>query len=316
MPNPITIDAHMDTPWLQTKVVSSGFPHFSYRVGHESSMFTVKKAKEGGLKAAIFALYLSDNWQDSNGLVDVNAEINRQVTRLKMDLGLTVHSTVAGVRAANASGPFFPCMMGLEGGRLIHGSLARLSDLASKGIKYLTLTHNRNTDWADSATDSVLHGGLTIFGKKVVKECEILNVLVDVSHSADSTFYDVVSAATKPVIASHSGCRSLVKQPRNLTDEMIKLIAQSGGIVCIPYAKRFIGHYRVYDHIRHIIDLVGVDHVGIGSDLDGAQLVPQVESVADWKAVVIDDLMDNDHSSNDIGKILGENLLRVLGASE
>lgn len=316
MPNPITIDAHMDTPWLQTKVVSSGFPHFSYRIGHESSMFTIKKAKAGGLKAAIFALYLSDNWQDSNGLAAVNVEINKQISRVKMDLGLTVHSTVAGVRAANASGPFFPCMLGLEGGRLIQNSLVRLSGLATLGIKYLTLTHNRNIDWADSATDSPLNGGLTTFGKKVVQHCENINVLVDVSHSADSTFYNVVSTATKPIIASHSGCRSLVKQPRNLTDEMIKKIAASGGIVCVPYAKRFIGHYRVYDHIRHIIDLVSVDHVGIGSDLDGAMLVPEVESVADWKAVVIDDLIGDGHSPSDISKILGENLLRVLGASE
>jgi len=291
---------------------------FYLREGHEQSLFTIDAAHEGGLKAAIFALYLSDVWQDAHTEAEAFEELRIQRNRLINGFRVLFPNPNHNfnlehfLQDVNDAPDWFPVLLGLEGGRLIHNSLDRLKTYAEWGIRYLTLTHNRNTNWADSATDFEHIGGLSGFGRDVIKKCNELNILVDVSHASDHTAYDAIDISTKPVIASHSGVRSLVKQPRNLSDSLIKRIAQTGGIICVPFAKRFMGHYKVSDHINYIVDLVGVNHVGIGSDIDGAVLIPGFTSITQWKDTIVPDLMGAGWSQVDIDKILGGNLLRVL----
>lgn len=274
-------------------------------------MFSLTDAREGGLYTAIFALYLSDAWQDAHTVMETTVAINNQVLRLKQDPSLDFYpATVPLMSSVHAY--FFPMMIGLEGGRLINGSLERLQELASFGIRYLTLTHNRNTDWADSATDQPYHEGLTQFGRSVLKKCEELGVLIDVSHASDLTVANVIYLSSKPVIASHSGCRGLVMQPRNLPDILIYKIAERGGVICVPYAKRFIGHYKVADHIDYIAQKVGSEYVGIGSDLDGAVMIPSFTNVRQWKETVLEDLVNMGYGQDQIDGILGGNMLRLL----
>jgi membrane dipeptidase len=300
----------MDVPWLQTKKKRDNQPVFNLFAGDPVSMFTVGKAKEGGLKSAIFALYLSDAMQDTMSPDQVDFEINSQRNRIMFDLHVDLVKTMD--QATSPDRLRMPIFLGLEGGRLLNNSMGRLENLANKGIKYLGLTHNRNTEWADSATDSLCHGGLKHFGFEVVKKCNEFGVLIDVSHASDNTAHDALDHSNKPVIASHSGVRNLVKQSRNLSDSLITRIAESGGVICVPYAKRFIGHYKIVDHISYIAELVGVKHVGIGSDLDGAVLIPGFNSVSQWSNAVVPDLQAAGVSESDIALILGGNLARVL----
>ncbi len=305
-----TIDAHMDVPWLQTKLTRQGLDSFTLGLGHSTSMFTKDKAKAGGLDAAIFALYLSDCMQDQMTKTQVNDAIDKQYNRILFDMAANLATDTR--HEFNVRMGRMPIFVGLEGGRLLNKSYGRFIDLVEKGIVYLGLCHNRNSPLGGSATDS--DTGLTAFGKDIVRACEEYKVLVDLSHSSDKTASNVLYLANRPVLASHSGARALVNHPRNLSDDLIKAIAATGGVICVPYAKRFVGYpnVRIADHINHIADIAGVDHVGIGSDLDGAKLIDGFNSVDQWSNAVVPDLVAAGVSQIDIKKILGGNLERIL----
>lgn len=312
----ISIDAHMDTPWLQTKFAAANPTSevFSLKYGHESSMFTTPKAKIGGLDSVIMALYLSDAWQDTYGAEAAHKEILNQRSRLVNGAGNYFVTKMSEAKLVKDNSSFVSTFIALEGGRLIDDSLDRLREYAELGIKYLTLTHNRNTSWADSSTDVSNHCGLTTFGRKVIKECNLLNVAIDISHASDHTAHHALDLSAKPVIATHSGAKALVNQPRNLNDSLIERIGESCGIICVPYAKRFIGHYKVADHIQHIADIIGTHRVGIGSDMDGAVMIPGVTSVNQWRDVVANDLINKGWSTSEIEGVFGDNLAKILGA--
>jgi microsomal dipeptidase-like Zn-dependent dipeptidase len=302
----LTLDLHCDSPWVSTK-----YGKFDLDVDTPWSHVSTSKLKEGRLNAVTFALYLPDYLQDKLGPISTSA-IQKQMDWIKeqggyravANTGQAVHTFAAGKT---------PVFLALEGGRLLGTDPLKWTGYyAALGVKYLTLTHNKSTFWADSATDKLQHGGLTKLGEKVVKELQRLNVLIDVSHAADATFWNVmqVRGSDKPIIASHSGCRALVDHPRNLTDKMICAIAGTGGIVGVPFAKRFVNN--VADHIDHIANLVGPQHVAIGSDLDGADMVPDVKSAASWGVVVMDALQKRGYTDETIMMIAGGNALRLF----
>lgn len=304
----ITIDAHMDVPWIMTKLGAG----FDLKEGHPNSMFSIPKAKEGGLDAAFFALYLSDDWQDASNPVDTGIELLRQVNRIREDPSVKIVKTYQEAIQAKASG-LYPIFLGLEGGRLISESFLRLGGFAEIGVRYLTLTHNKNTSWADSATDEPNLRGLTDFGLLVIKKCNELGVIIDVSHVSDASANVAIGFSSKPVIASHSGVRNLVRQPRNVSDNLIRAIAASNGVICVPFVKKFIGHYTVADHIDYIASMVGSQHVGVGSDLDGARLINGFNSVPQWYETVALDLVTKGWNDIMINWVLGGNLARVIG---
>jgi membrane dipeptidase len=148
-------------------------------------------------------------------------------------------TTAADIRRAHKEGKI-AALMGMEGGHMINNSLPILRMYAALGVRYLTLTHSVNTDWADSSGDQPKHNGLTDFGKDVVRELNKLGVMVDISHVADKTFWDALAVSKAPMIASHSSCRAISGHARNMTDEMIKALAAKGGVIQINYLDSFI----------------------------------------------------------------------------
>jgi membrane dipeptidase len=230
------------------------------------------------------------------------------------------------------------------------------------GVRYMTLTHFLNNNWADSSTDKPKHNGLTAFGKDVVREMNRLGMMVDISHVSDKTFYDAVALTKAPVIASHSSVRAICAHRRNMNDEMLRAVAKNGGVVMINYEISFLSEeYRkavdiqdmtiierqfaekcgtnlscmiltgnrearrrmmagelpkvnwekIIEHIEHVVRVAGVDHVGLGSDFDGATM-PFGMDDASMLPRITDTLLKKGYSEADVEKILGGNLLRVM----
>jgi membrane dipeptidase len=233
----------------------------------------------------------------------------------------------------------------------------------------MTLTHGRNTNWADSSTDTVnpgQHNGLTDFGKEVVRELNRQGILVDVSHVADKTFWDALEVSRAPLIASHSSCFALCNHPRNMKDEMIKAMAAKGGVIQITYVNSFISQElrdaderlrperearlaeidkqyagddakrreerrrvtqefnarlpkvsweKIVEHIDHAVKIAGVEHVGLGSDFDGAAM-PEGMNDSSYLPRITDALLKKGYSESDVARILGGNLLRVMEQAE
>jgi len=258
--------------------------------------------------------------------------------------------------------------MGMEGGHMIDDDLGVLRMYAVLGVRYLTLTHGSNTNWADSSTDDPKHNGLTAFGKSVVQELNRLGVLVDISHVSDKTFYDALETSRAPLMASHSSCRALCNHERNMSDDMIRALAKKGGVIQINYhigflsqefldarrkiqdemrakekelektygedqgrvilegerlAKEYIAAgklprvswEKVVEHIDHAVKLVGADHVGLGSDFDGAWMPDGLEDCSKLPRLT-EALLRKGYSEDDIRKILGGNILRVMEEAE
>jgi membrane dipeptidase len=254
--------------------------------------------------------------------------------------------------------------MGVEGGHMINSSLDVLRNYASLGVRYMTLTHGSNDEWADSSTDKPVHNGLTDFGKEVVREMNRLGIMVDISHVSDKTFYDALEVSKAPMIASHSSCRAICDAPRNMTDDMIRALAAKGGVIQINYHISFISQEfrdaeradpkinetiaaevqkrcgedeacqilegdrltqeyvaqgklarvdwtKIVEHIDHAVNIAGADHVGLGSDFDGANMPYGMEDASKLPKIT-EALLRKGYSDADIKKILGENTLRVM----
>jgi membrane dipeptidase len=248
-------------------------------------------------------------------------------------------------------------MIGVEGGHAIGGSLGTLRVLAELGMGYLTLTHNDDTPWADSATGEHPHGGLTRFGEEVARELNRCGWLVDLSHTSDDTMRQAIEVSEAPVIFSHSSARALCDVPRNVPDDVLELVGRNGGVVMVTFVPSFVAPEGaefnrvvlaearrvraehpddpegvrvtmdawfeanpgppasvsdVADHIDHIRDVAGINHIGIGSDFDGAPTMPEgLEDVSRYPAL-IEELGSRGYRDEDLMKIAGGNVLRVM----
>jgi membrane dipeptidase len=229
----IVLDTHIDvTPKLQTD--------WKFTEEHTTGHIDLPRMKKGGLNGLFFSIYMSGRVTGPKAVNDALERI-AAVHKLAKDLPdrVMLCTTAADVRQAHKEGKV-AALMGMEGGHMINNSLPILRMYANLGVRYLTLTHSVNTDWADSSGDQPKHNGLTAFGKDVVRELNKLGVMVDISHVADKTFWDALEVSTAPMIASHSSCRVLSNHPRNMTDEMIKALAAKGGVIQINYLDSFI----------------------------------------------------------------------------
>jgi membrane dipeptidase len=236
---------------------------------------------------------------------------------------LIMATSAADVRRAKREGKV-AIFIGVEGGHAIESSLDRLRELHDRGARYLTLTWNNGNAWAGSSVglDGTRTGGLTPFGRDVVREMNRLGMLVDLSHVSDSTFFDAIEVSTAPVIASHSSARAINAVPRNLSDEQLRAIARNGGVVNVNFYSRFIDpDFResratplavLIDHFDHIAKVAGVDHVGIGSDFDGVSALPEGMEDVTRLPRIAEALLDRGYSESDVRKILGGNMLRVM----
>ena len=229
----LVMDTHIDvTPKLQTD--------WKFADRHDTGHIDWPRMKEGGLNGLFFSIYMSGRVTGPKAVNDALQRI-AAVHKLAEDMPdkVMLCTTAADVQRAHREGKIAG-LMGMEGGHMINNSLPVLRMYAALGVRYLTLTHSVNTDWADSSGDEPKHNGLTDFGKDVVRELNKLGVMVDISHVADKTFWDALEVSKAPMIASHSSCRAISGHPRNMTDEMIKALAQKGGVIQINYLDSFI----------------------------------------------------------------------------
>jgi membrane dipeptidase len=252
-------------------------------------------------------------------------------------------STAADVRRIVASGKL-AALIGLEGGHAMGNDLEHLRLFYERGVRYMTLTWSFSHSWADSSgdvddPDAPHHGGLSDFGREVVQEMNRLGMIVDISHVADETFWDVMEVTRAPVIASHSSVRAIADHPRNLSDDMLRAVAENDGVVMINFFTMYLDPEKstgwkffknwasnlggsetplalLADHIDHVVQVAGIDHVGLGSDFDGAPAFPEgMQDVGDYPNLTVE-LLRRGYSEADLRKVLGENALRVLSATE
>ena len=229
----IVMDTHIDvTPKLQTD--------WKFTEEHTTGHIDLPRMRKGGLNALFFSIYMSGTVTGPKAVNDALERI-AAVHKLAQDLPdqVALCTTAEEVRQAHKAGKIAG-LMGMEGGHMINNSLAVLRMYARLGVRYLTLTHSVNTDWADSSGDQPKHDGLTDFGKQVVRELNRLGVMVDVSHVADKTFWDALEVSQAPIIASHSSCRAISGHARNMTDDMIKAMAARGGVIQINYLDSYL----------------------------------------------------------------------------
>lgn len=299
----------------------------------------LRRLRAGGVDAQFFSIFAQPRFLPDHArarAMDMIDALERQLERHPGDLELAL--TAADVRRIAAAGRI-AALMGLEGGHAIENDLGNLREFYARGIRYMTLTWMNTNDWADSSTDDARHGGLTGFGREVVREMNRLGMLVDVSHVSDETFFDVIETTRVPVIASHSSMRALADHPRNMTDEMLRALARNGGIVMINFSENFIDpdkagvwpsvrHWFAHlgwqdtplemlvDHFEHAIRVAGIDHVGLGSDFDGVLFLPEgMKDVSDFPNLTRE-LLRRGHSEADVRKVLGGNFLRVMLEAE
>jgi len=324
----------------------------------------IPRMKEGGLGAIFFSVWIPSKITGpeavNRAMTQIDA-VREQVRTHSNDLVLA--TTASEIREARKQGKI-AALIGVEGGHMINSSLGVLRSYAALGVRYMTLTHSGNDEWADASTDKAVHNGLTDFGKDVVREMNRLGVMVDISHVSDKTFYDALEASKAPLFASHSSCRAICDAPRNMTDQMMKDLAAKGGVVQINYHVGFLSpefrdaekanpeinkaisaevmkrcgdnegcqliegdritreyveqgklprveFTKIIEHIDHAVKVAGIDHVGLGSDFDGANMPYGMEDVTKLPKIT-EALLQRGYSEGDVRKILGENTLRVM----
>ncbi|NLX65015.1 MAG: membrane dipeptidase [Clostridiaceae bacterium] len=210
------------------------------------------------------------------------------------------------------------CLIEVEGAEVIGESLSELERLYEAGLRILTLCWNYDNAVCDSAAGDSMHNGLSAFGRQVVERAEELGIIIDVSHASDKTFFDIAEISRKPFIASHSNCRSICSHRRNLTDEQIKCIAESGGVIGINLCPDFLnnsgnaGLTDIIRHIEHISSLVGTEYIGFGCDFDGIESLPAGISGVQDMGKIIEALLRLNYKEKDVEDIAGLNFVRLM----
>jgi membrane dipeptidase len=322
------VDGHNDWAWECR--ISRGYSVADLR-DQPATQTDITRLRAGRVGAQFWSVYVEDRHEGPVAVKETLEQIDwvhRLVEAYPDDFVLA--RSAADVEAARASGRI-ASLLGAEGAHSIDDSPAALRMLAALGVRYLTLTHNFNSTWADSTTDEPVHGGLTERGREYIRELNRLGVLVDLSHVAATTMHDALDVATAPVIFSHSSCRALVGHPRNVPDDVLARLADNGGVVMVAFVPPFVdAEYRAWfegggqgpaprvpltrvaDHIEHVRDVAGVRHVGLGSDFDGFMDMPEGLGGVDGYPALLEELARRGWSAADLAGLAGANALRVL----
>ena len=313
----ITLDSHCDTPMF----FSEGFTADMFAKRTDKVLVDLPKMREGFLDASIMVAYLKQGERDAESLLAATAKADRILTQIEemvaanctaVDIAYTPADIARLKRAGKKA-----IMLGIENGYAIGKDISQLEHFAKRGIVYMTLCHNGDNDICDSARGNAEHGGLSQFGEKVVQEMNRLGIMVDMSHAAESSFYDALEVSQKPIVCSHSSARALCNHPRNLTDEQMKALAQKGGVAQVTMYNGFLrtdGQATILDaveHLNHMVNIMGIEHVGIGTDFDGDGGVPGMANASE----VINftrRLLRERYSEEQIQMIWGGNFLRVM----
>lgn len=274
---------------------------------------------EGGVTAQIFACFVRKPYLPSDATNEALRVIDAFYQALDENPDtLMLATTAADVERAKAEGKVAG-VLSLEGAEALEGDLAMLRAFHRLGLRALGFTWNWRNQAADGLDESRTGGGLTEFGVEVVREANRLGVILDIAHLAPAGVRDVLALSEAPVVASHANARSLCDHRRNLTDEHMEGLAASGGLVAVTYVPSFLAQNsqdasleRVLDHVDYIVKVVGVDHVGLGSDFDGFNgVLPGLEDVSHLPALTAG-LVARGYTDDDVAKILGGNYLRVF----
>lgn len=349
------LDSHCDTPShivrLRDLAVDGEYSHVDF-----------PKLKRGGVDGAFFALYTPASLSSSESYIYASKLLQGVRSVLKLHHDKARLATCRSEAYANKEEGLFSIFLGLENGQALGDSLDRIEEFYEAGVRYITLCHSRNNQICDSCAEGNGWNGLSPFGKDVVRIMNRMGMLVDVSHISDASFYDVLETSYRPVVATHSCCRALCDHPRNMTDEMIRHLAQAGGVIQINFYPLFLdGGFKavlkdsgimeygerieaefiadpgnstkraawnkvqdellalkrpsfklIADHIDHVVDLVGIDHVGIGSDYDGIEVTPEGMEDISMMPMLFEELRARGYTENDLCKIASDNFFRIL----
>ena len=319
------LDSHCDTPSQILRgrdiFIDNPYAHVDF-----------PKLRRGEVDAAFFALYIPADLEDEAAYeyaMLMYSSLLEVVDAASESVALTLSESQA---HANKSRGLFSLFIGMENASPLGSSLERLRELYDKGVRYITLCHSKDNQICDScASETGKWHGLSPFGREVVREMNRLGMLIDVSHVSDAAFYDVLECSSRPVVATHSCCRALANHPRNMTDDMIRALAAKGGVIQVNFYPVFLdntfreedmfttqrpSYKRIVDHIDHIVSLVGIDHVGIGSDFDGIDVTPDGLEDVSMMPKVFDEMRQRGYSESDIAKVASENFFRVFSFSD
>jgi membrane dipeptidase len=355
------IDGHNDYPWAVREKVQRDIDKLDIAAPQPTIHTDIARLKAGGVGGQFWSVYTPSDYAGQTAVTATLEQIDivHQMLR-KYPETFELALTAADVERIFKSGKI-ASMIGMEGGHSIDNSLAALRMFHRLGARYMTLTHSKNTPWADSATDTPQHGGLTPFGEQVVREMNWLGMLVDLSHVSPDTMADAITVSAAPVIFSHSSARAVNDVPRNVPDNVLQMLPKNGGIVMVTFVPGFLSPkvaawnaletaetarllqqlpgdeaartsgietWRkanpvpratvadIANHIDHIKKVAGIDHIGLGGDFDGITSVPEgMEDVSKYPALTAE-LLRRGYSDDEVKKILGLNILRVMKAAE
>jgi membrane dipeptidase len=369
------IDGHNDLPWeirdrfhAKLSMVDLGKDTASlpFPPGGIALMTDIGRLRRGGVGGQFWSVFVPVDMPGASAVQATLEQIDivrQMAARYPQDFELAY--TAADVWRIHKAGRI-ASLMGIEGGHQINNSLPVLREMYALGARYMTLTHSSNTEWADSATDAPRHHGLTPFGREVVHEMNRLGMIVDLSHVSAETMHAVLDIAEAPVMFSHSSARAIVNHPRDVPDDVLRLLERNGGVVMVnfypgyvsearnrwdadyaaerarynspPFAGIYIGQpdaakaaldewvkahpapkvslAEVADHIEHVRRVAGIDHVGLGSDFDGIPAAPTGLDGVDKYPDLLAELMRRGWTDEEVAKLAGENILRVLADAE
>ncbi|HUE97593.1 MAG TPA: dipeptidase [Longimicrobiaceae bacterium] len=335
------IDGHNDLPWaIRTSPTAPGDVAAYGLAGRTTGQTDIPRLREGMVGGQFWSVYVPPSAAASG----TAAAMQREQIAIAKEIFASFPEHFEEVRSSSEVMPAFrsgriASMLGMEGGHVIENSLDLLREFYDLGARYLTLTHSENTDWADAATATPRHGGLSPFGEEVVREMNRLGMLVDLSHVSAATMHDAIDVSEAPVIFSHSSARGITNVARNVPEDVLRRIPENGGVVMITYVPTFVSRAvaqwsamtdeeragrtppsasidDVVSHIEHVRDVAGIDHVGLGADYDGIESLPLgLEDVSTYPRLLAE-LSRRGWSEPDLRKLAGENILRAWAEAE
>ena len=310
----LSLDSHCDTPMFFDQDIN-------FQSRDPKILVDLHKMTEGHLDASIMVAYLKQEGRDDASLLVATKKADRILDEIEQMVAkspdfIAIAKTPADLYQNKQDGRK-SIMLGIENGYAIGKDLSNVERFRRRGVVYMTLCHNGDNDICDSAKGNNEHGGVSAFGEKVIQEMNRVGMMVDLSHASEKSFYDAIDISSLPIVCSHSSSRLLCDHPRNLTDDQMRRLAQSGGVAQVTFYDGFLkrdGGATIIDavnHLNHMVDVMGIDHVGIGTDFDGDGGVTGLASASELINFTRQ-LLQQRYSNHDIELIWGANFLRVM----
>ena len=310
----ISLDSHCDTPMFFDQGIN-------FQSRDPKILVDLHKMTEGHLDASIMVAYLKQEGRDDESLIAAT----RKADLILDEIETMVAKSPERVAIARTPDDLYQnkflgrksIMLGIENGYAIGADLSNIEHFRRRGVVYMTLCHNGDNHICDSAKGNNEHGGVSPFGAQVIKEMNRVGMMVDLSHASEKSFYDALEISSLPLVCSHSSARALCDHPRNLTDEQLMKLAQNGGVAQVTFYQRFLkseGEATIIDavsHLDHMVGVMGIEHVGIGTDFDGDGGVLGIASASELINFTRQ-LLHRRYSEQELRLIWGENFLRVM----